>query len=66
MNIDSLLKMIKKTKVSLLTLLNFFFHLFSFQFGRTEMVKDCLSPEFEKKFIMQYFFEQSQKLMFEL
>ncbi len=41
-----------------------FFHLF--QFGRTEMIKDTLNPDFVKKVLMQYFFEESQKLKFEL
>ena len=37
-----------------------------FQIGRTEMIKDCLDPEFVRKFIVDYFFEESQKLKFEL
>ncbi|KAK2158060.1 hypothetical protein LSH36_178g05059 [Paralvinella palmiformis] len=34
--------------------------------GRTEMIKDCLNPEFVKKFNVDYFFEELQKLKFEL
>ena len=36
------------------------------QYGRTEMIKDTLNPDFVKKVVMQYFFEQSQKLRFEM
>lgn len=36
------------------------------EFGRTEMIKDTLNPDFVKKFIVEYFFEQSQKLLFEV
>ncbi len=36
------------------------------QFARTEMIKDTLNPDFVKKVVMQYFFEQSQKLKFEM
>ncbi|KAJ8301601.1 hypothetical protein KUTeg_020588 [Tegillarca granosa] len=35
-------------------------------FGRTEMIKDNLNPDFVKKFVMNYFFEESQKLKFEI
>ena len=28
------------------------------QFGRTEMIKDNLNPDFEQSFIIQYFFEK--------
>ncbi|XP_052260932.1 copine-8-like isoform X2 [Dreissena polymorpha] len=33
---------------------------------RTEMIKDSLHPDFVKKFTMNYFFEESQKLKFEI
>ncbi|XP_059152171.1 copine-8-like [Physella acuta] len=34
--------------------------------GRTEIIKDNLNPEFAKKFIVDYNFEQCQRLKFEL
>lgn len=37
-----------------------------FQFGRTEVIWNNLNPDFVKKFVMQYYFEQSQKLRFEV
>ncbi|XP_033745758.1 copine-8-like isoform X3 [Pecten maximus] len=37
-----------------------------YEVGRTEMIKDTLDPDFVKKFTMQYFFEESQKLKFEI
>ncbi|XP_060064622.1 copine-8-like isoform X2 [Ylistrum balloti] len=37
-----------------------------YEFGRSEMIKNCLNPQFVKKFIMNYFFEESQKLKFEV
>ena len=30
------------------------------------MIKDTLNPDFVKKVVMQYFFEESQKLKFEV
>ncbi len=30
------------------------------------MIKDTLNPDFVKKFVMDYFFEESQKLKFEV
>nr|XP_022298416.1 copine-8-like isoform X2 [Crassostrea virginica] len=36
------------------------------EFGRTEMIKDTLNPDFVQKFLMQYYFEESQKLKFEI
>ena len=36
------------------------------QYGRTEMIKDSLNPDFVKKFLMEYYFEVSQKLTFEM
>ncbi|KAI0225535.1 Copine-8 [Lamellibrachia satsuma] len=36
------------------------------EFGRTEMIKDTLNPDFVKKFLMDYYFEESQKLKFEI
>lgn len=36
------------------------------EFGRTEMIKDTLNPDFVTKFVMSYFFEESQKLKFEV
>ena len=37
-----------------------------FQFGRTEIIWNNLNPDFVKKFVLQYYFEQSQKLKFEV
>ncbi|XP_069141533.1 copine-8-like isoform X2 [Argopecten irradians] len=37
-----------------------------YEYGRSEMVKNCLNPQFVKKFTMNYFFEESQKLKFEV
>ncbi|KAM4606674.1 copine-3-like [Polymixia lowei] len=34
------------------------------EFGRTEMVLNCLNPKFAKKFVMDYYFEMVQKLKF--
>jgi len=36
------------------------------QFGRTEVIWDNLNPDFVKKFVMDYFFEEMQKLKFEV
>ncbi|XP_064632311.1 copine-8-like isoform X2 [Lineus longissimus] len=36
------------------------------EFGRTEIIWDNLNPVFIKKFVMDYFFEESQKLKFEV
>ncbi|WAR25920.1 CPNE8-like protein [Mya arenaria] len=36
------------------------------EFGRTEVIWNNLNPDFVKKFVMQYCFEQSQKLKFEV
>ncbi|GCC22535.1 copine-3-like isoform X1 [Chiloscyllium punctatum] len=34
------------------------------EIGRTERVNNCLSPKFAKKFLIDYYFEQVQKLKF--
>ena len=39
---------------------------FVFQYGRTEMIKDNLNPDFVKKFNIDYYFEENQKVKFEL
>lgn len=36
------------------------------EFGRTEVIWDNLNPEFVKKFVVDYFFEELQKLKFEI
>jgi hypothetical protein len=36
------------------------------EYGRTETIMDNLNPEFAKKFVIDYFFEESQKLKFEV
>lgn len=35
-----------------------------YEFGRTEMILNCLNPKFAKKFVMDYYFEMVQKLKF--
>lgn len=34
------------------------------EFGRTEMILNCLNPKFAKKFVIDYYFEMVQKLKF--
>ncbi|XP_065287256.2 copine-8-like isoform X1 [Dermacentor albipictus] len=34
--------------------------------GRTEMIRDCLDPDFVTKFIVDYYFEERQQLMFKV
>ncbi len=34
------------------------------QFGRTEMILNCLNPKFAKKFVIDYYFEMVQRLKF--
>jgi len=36
------------------------------QVGRTEVIQDNLNPDFVRKFVLDYFFEESQKLKFEM
>jgi hypothetical protein len=36
------------------------------KFGQTEMLKDNLNPDFEKSFLMTYYFERHQPLRFEV
>jgi len=38
--------------------------MFVFQIGRTENIKDSLSPEFSRSFELDYYFEQIQRLLF--
>ncbi|XP_068160120.1 copine-3-like [Antennarius striatus] len=35
-----------------------------YEFGRTEMILNCLNPKFAKKFVMDYYFEMVQRLKF--
>ncbi|KAM9713104.1 copine-3-like isoform 2-T2 [Menidia menidia] len=35
-----------------------------YEFGRTEMILNCLNPKFAKKFVLDYYFEMVQKLKF--
>ncbi|TNN25411.1 Copine-5 [Liparis tanakae] len=37
-----------------------------FQFGRTEVIDNTLNPDFVRKFILDYFFEERQNLRFDL
>lgn len=39
---------------------------FILQFGRTEVIWNNLNPDFVKKFIIHFYFEQAQKLKFEV
>ncbi len=36
------------------------------QYGRTEIIWNNLSPSWVKKFVMDYYFEEAQKLKFEV
>lgn len=36
------------------------------QFGRTEVIDNTLNPDFVRKFIVDYFFEERQNLRFDL
>ncbi|XP_013417379.1 copine-8 isoform X2 [Lingula anatina] len=36
------------------------------EYGRTEIIQNTLNPEFVQKFLINYFFEESQKLKFEI
>ncbi|XP_037550224.1 copine-3 [Nematolebias whitei] len=35
-----------------------------YEFGRTEMILNCLNPKFAKKFVLDYYFEKVQRLKF--
>ncbi|TKS88028.1 Copine-3 [Collichthys lucidus] len=35
-----------------------------YEFGRTEMILNCLNPKFSKKFVIDYYFEMVQRLKF--
>ncbi|CAL1596437.1 unnamed protein product [Knipowitschia caucasica] len=35
-----------------------------YEFGRTEMILNCLNPKFAKKFVLDYYFETVQRLKF--
>lgn len=36
------------------------------QFGRTEVIDNSLNPDFVRKFVLDYFFEEKQNLRFDL
>uniref|UniRef100_A0A6I8QF15 Copine V n=1 Tax=Xenopus tropicalis TaxID=8364 RepID=A0A6I8QF15_XENTR len=38
---------------------------FSVQFGRTEVIDNTLNPDFVRKFVLDYFFEEKQNLRFD-
>lgn len=38
----------------------------SLQFGRTEVIDNTLNPDFVRKFILDYFFEERENLRFDL
>ncbi|KAJ0059820.1 hypothetical protein NL108_013136 [Boleophthalmus pectinirostris] len=35
-----------------------------YEYGRTEMILNCLNPKFSKKFVLDYYFEMVQRLKF--
>uniref|UniRef100_A0A3Q4H444 C2 domain-containing protein n=1 Tax=Neolamprologus brichardi TaxID=32507 RepID=A0A3Q4H444_NEOBR len=35
-----------------------------YEFGRTEMILNCLNPKFAKRFVIDYYFETVQRLKF--
>lgn len=39
---------------------------FLLQFGRTEVIDNTLNPDFVRKYILDYFFEEKQNLRFDL
>uniref|UniRef100_A0A673CP17 Copine Va n=1 Tax=Sphaeramia orbicularis TaxID=375764 RepID=A0A673CP17_9TELE len=41
-------------------------HLFLIQFGRTEVIDNTLNPDFVRKYILDYFFEEKQNLRFDV
>uniref|UniRef100_A0A674JGW3 Copine 8 n=1 Tax=Terrapene triunguis TaxID=2587831 RepID=A0A674JGW3_9SAUR len=41
-------------------------HVFVLGFGRTEVIDNTLNPDFVRKFIMDYFFEERENLRFDL
>uniref|UniRef100_A0A8C7ZUI6 Copine Va n=1 Tax=Oryzias sinensis TaxID=183150 RepID=A0A8C7ZUI6_9TELE len=48
------------------TFLVFLFLLVLIQFGRTEVIKNTLNPDFVRKYILDYFFEEKQNLRFDV
>ena len=42
------------------------FFFFPQQFGRTEVIDNTLNPDFVRKFILDYFFEERENLRFDL
>ena len=46
--------------------LDFNLSFFSQQFGRTEVIDNTLNPDFVRKFILDYFFEERENLRFDL
>lgn len=45
---------------------NVMLYVCSVQFGRTEAISNTLNPDFVRKFILDYFFEERQNLRFDL
>lgn len=37
-----------------------------FQFGRTEVIDNTLNPDFVRKFVLDFFFEEKQNLRFDV
>lgn len=38
----------------------------SLQFGRTEVIDNTLNPDFVRKFVLDYYFEEKQNLRFDV
>lgn len=38
----------------------------SVQFGRTEVIDNTLNPDFVRKFVLDYYFEEKQNLRFDV
>lgn len=46
--------------------LTFFSTLSFLQFGRTEVIDNTLNPDFVRKFVLDFFFEEKQNLRFDV
>lgn len=48
------------------TVLTSFSSLSPLQFGRTEVIDNTLNPDFVRKFVLDFFFEEKQNLRFDV
>uniref|UniRef100_A0A4W6E3V3 Copine 8 n=1 Tax=Lates calcarifer TaxID=8187 RepID=A0A4W6E3V3_LATCA len=55
-----------EAEISQVRLLQFLSVLYTNKFGRTEVIDNTLNPDFVRKFILDYFFEERQNLRFDL